>query len=147
MGHAITEARQALDAGEAPYAACIVRGDEVLACAHNRINGRADITAHAEIEAIRAACIATGGTDLSGCTIYSTCEPCSMCLTACVWAGIGRVVWGASMSDEQRFGLAAPTVPAATMQEHLGRPAELAPGVGRDQMLALFELWFRLQAV
>lgn len=147
MGFAIAEARRALDAGEAPYAACIVRGDQVLACAHNRINERADVTAHAEIEAIRAACAAVGGTDLSGSTIYSTCEPCSMCLTACAWAGIGRVVWGARMSDEQRFGLAAPTVPAATMQAHLGRPAELVADVGRDDMLALFELWFRMQAV
>lgn len=147
MGLAIAEARRALDAGEAPYAACIVRGGEVLACTHNRINGRADITAHAEIEAIRAACAATGGTDLSGCTMYSTCEPCSMCLTACVWAGIGRIVWGARMDDEQRFGLAAPTVPAATMQAHLGRPAELVADVGRGEMLALYELWLRLQAV
>jgi syringomycin synthetase protein SyrB1 len=147
MGRAIAEARRALDAGEAPYAACIVRGDEVLACVHNRINGSGDITAHAEVEAIRAACAAAGSTDLSGCTIYSTCEPCSMCLTACAWAGIGRVVFGARMSDEQRFGLAAPTVPAATMQAHLGRPAELVPDVGRDQMLALYELWLRLQAV
>ena len=147
MGRAIAEARRALDAGEAPYAACIVRGGEVLACTHNRISGLADVTAHAEVEAIRAACAATGSTDLSGCTIYSTCEPCSMCLTACVWAGIGRVVSGARMDDEQRFGLAAPTVPAATMQAHLGRPAELVPDVGRDEMLELFELWLRMQAV
>lgn len=147
MGLAIAEARRALDAGEAPYAACIVRGSEVLACAHNRISGSGDITAHAEVEAIRAACAATGSTDLSGCTIYSTCEPCSMCLTASVWAGIGRVVFGAHMSDEQRFGLAAPTVPAATMQAYLGRPAELLPGVGRGPMLALYEVWLRMQAV
>lgn len=147
MGLAIAEARRALDAGEAPYAACIVRGGQVLACTHNRINGRADITAHAEVEAIRAACAVAGSTDLAGCTIYSTCEPCSMCLTACVWAGIGRVVWGARMEDEQRYGLAAPTVPAATMQAHLGRPAELVPEVGRDEMLALYELWLRMQAV
>ena len=147
MGLAIAEARRAFDAGEVPYAACIVRGGEVLACAHNRINGSADITAHAEVEAIRAACAAAGSTDLSGCTIYSTCEPCSMCLTACVWAGIGRVVWGARMDDEQRYGLAAPTVSAATMQAHLGRPAELVADVGRDEMLALYEVWLRMQAV
>jgi amino acid adenylation domain-containing protein len=147
MARAIAEARRALDAGEAPYAACIVRGDSILACAHNRVAGRADITAHAEIEAIRAACAALGSTDLSGCTLYSTCEPCSMCLTACAWAKIGRVVWGARMSDEQRFGLAAPTVPAATMRAQLGRPAELVADLRRDEMLALFELWFRMQAV
>jgi tRNA(Arg) A34 adenosine deaminase TadA len=147
MGHAIAEARRALHAGEAPYAACIVRGDRVLACTHNRINASGDITAHAEIEAIRAACAASGSTDLSGCTIYSTCEPCSMCLTACAWAGIGRVVFGARMGDEQRFGLATPTVPAATMQAHLGRPAELVPDVGRNDMLGLYELWLRMQAV
>lgn len=147
MGRAIAEARRALDAGEAPYAACIVRGDGILACAHNRVAGRADSTAHAEIEAIRAACAALGSTDLSGCTLYSTCEPCSMCLTACAWAKIGRVVWGARMSDEQRFGLAAPTVPAATMRAQLGRPAELVADLRRDDVLALFELWFRMQAV
>jgi amino acid adenylation domain-containing protein len=147
MRVAIDEARRALADGQPPYAACIVKDGEVVAVAHNRIWQHTDATAHAEIEAIREACRRLDTIDLQGCVMYSTAEPCSMCLTAGVWAGIGTMVYGADMADEERFGLAKPTVRAATMQQHLDRPLALVPGVGRDEMRALFEQWLRIRAL
>jgi len=147
MRLAIEQARQALADGQPPYGACIVKDGEVVAAVHNRICRNTDATAHAEVEAIREACRRLGTTLLDGCVMYSTAEPCSMCLTAGVWAGIDTMVYGADMADEERYGLARPTVPASTMQQHLKRPLRLVPGVGRDEMRALFEHWLRIRAL
>jgi amino acid adenylation domain-containing protein len=150
MALAIARARLALAEGQPPYAACIVReaDGEVLALAHNLTVQQGDATAHAEVEAIREACRRVGRSDLSGCVMVSTAEPCSMCLTAGVWAGIDSMVYGAGMDDEQRYGLAQPTVRAAQMQALLEqRPARLVAGIGRDEVRSLFEQWLRIRAL
>lgn len=148
MGLAIARARQALAEGQPPYAACIVRDGEVVALAHNLTGHGLDATAHAEVEALREAGRRLGRIDLSDCVMYSTAEPCSMCLTAGVWAGIGTMVYGADMDDEQRFGLARPTVRARQMQALLQqRPRSLLGGVGQEEVRALFEQWLRIRAL
>lgn len=99
MGEAIAIARRALALGEPPVGACVVAADQVLAVAHNGVIGGPDATAHAEILAIRAACQRCRAPRLDGCTLYATVEPCPMCLAACHYAGIARVVFGASLAD------------------------------------------------
>lgn len=88
-----------VDAGGGPFGAVIVRDGEVLATGTNRVVPDNDPTAHAEVSAIREACRRTGSFKLEGSTIYSSCEPCPMCLSAIYWAGIGRVCYGNTKSD------------------------------------------------
>jgi tRNA(Arg) A34 adenosine deaminase TadA len=99
MDAALAAARQALALGEPPVGACIVMDGATIAAAHNGVIGGPDATAHAEILAIRAACRQQHAARLDGCTLYATVEPCPMCLAACHYAGITRVVYGASLAD------------------------------------------------
>ncbi|MCC5794266.1 MAG: nucleoside deaminase [Chromatiales bacterium] len=99
MELALEQALRALNAGEAPIGACIVRDGELLASAHNGLIAGPDATAHAEIVAIRAACRALRRPRLGGCELYVSVEPCAMCVAACAYAGIGRIVYAASLAD------------------------------------------------
>lgn len=95
MRMALAEARAAAAEGEIPIGAVVVseRG-RILGRGHNRTEALADVTAHAEMQAITAAEIALGGKYLEGCTLYVTVEPCAMCAGAAGWAQLGRVVYG-----------------------------------------------------
>ena len=85
--------------GGGPFGAVIVRNGEIIATGTNRVTENCDPTAHAEVSAIRAACAKLGDFKLSGCTIYSTCEPCPMCLSALYWAGVERIFYGNTKQD------------------------------------------------
>ena len=94
MRRAIRLSEQAMAEGTGPpFGAVIVRDGTVVAEGCNHTHARNDPTAHAEIVAIRLACEAVGSPSLAGCTIYSSAEPCPMCLAAIYWAGIGRVYY------------------------------------------------------
>jgi tRNA(Arg) A34 adenosine deaminase TadA len=96
MGEALGEAKAAAARGEVPVGAVIVREGLVLARAGNRPRAAHDPTAHAEILAIRAACAALGDERLTGCDLYVTLEPCTMCAAAIAFARIRRVYFGAA---------------------------------------------------
>lgn len=96
MALALEEARAALAHDDVPVGAVVVRGDEVLARAHNRREADADPTAHAELLAVRAAAAAIGSWRLDGCVLYVTLEPCFMCAGALVNARLPRLVFGAT---------------------------------------------------
>ena len=85
--------------GGGPFGAVIVRGGEVLATGTNRVTANNDPTAHAEVSAIREACAKIGNFKLEGATIYTSCEPCPMCLSAIYWAGISRIFYGNTKAD------------------------------------------------
>lgn len=105
MELAIFEARQGVKNGDGgPFGAVIMRGETVLASSHNEVLGRNDPTAHAEILAIRTAAKAEGAPHLEGCTLYTTCEPCPMCLAAIHWARIERVVFASTRQDAAQIG-------------------------------------------
>ena len=87
-----------------PFGAVIVRGGEVVATGANQVTASNDPTAHAEIVAIRNACKALGTFDLTGCEIYSSCEPCPMCLTAILWARCAALFYGNTASDAAAAG-------------------------------------------
>lgn len=87
-----------------PFGAVVVRGDQVLAEAFNQVTGSHDPTAHAEVGAIRAACRTLGTFSLAGCEIYSSCEPCPMCLSAIYWARLDRLYFAATRSDAAEIG-------------------------------------------
>jgi tRNA(adenine34) deaminase len=103
MAEALAAAARALALGEPPIGACIVRDGRVLAAEHNGVIGSPDATAHAEILAIRAACRQVRAPRLDDCVLYATVEPCPMCLAACHYAGITRVIFGAGLADMHRL--------------------------------------------
>jgi guanine deaminase len=105
LERAITVAEQGMLQGlGGPFGAVIVRGDTVLAEGCNRVTSSHDPTAHAEVVAIRAACQLVGDFSLAGCEIYSSCEPCPMCLSAIHWARLDRLYFAASRSDAAAIG-------------------------------------------
>jgi tRNA(Arg) A34 adenosine deaminase TadA len=88
-----------------PFGAIIVGPDgRVLAEGCNRVTSANDPTAHAEVTAIRAACEAVGSFQLTGCTLYTSCEPCPMCLSAAYWARVDAIVYGASREEAAAAG-------------------------------------------
>lgn len=132
---ALNEARQAAELGEVPIGAVVVgpRGT-VVGRGHNLTETLADVTAHAEMQAITAAAQTLGGKYLAGCTLYVTVEPCLMCAGAIAWAQVSRIVIGAS--DPKRGYMAytqAPFHPRATV----------VTGVLADDCSALVTAFFR----
>jgi tRNA(Arg) A34 adenosine deaminase TadA len=85
--------------GGGPFGAVIVRDGEIVATGTNRVTASCDPTAHAEVSAIRAACSRLGTFKLEGCVIYTSCEPCPMCLSAIYWAGLERIYYGNTKAD------------------------------------------------
>lgn len=87
-----------------PFGAVIVKDGRVVAEGFNRVTSDNDPTAHAEVSAIRAACAALGAFSLAGCDIYTSCEPCPMCLAAIYWARIDRIFYANTREDAARIG-------------------------------------------
>jgi len=87
-----------------PFAALIVRDSRIVGQGANSVTATNDPTAHGEINAIRAACKALGTFALAGCELYTSCEPCPMCLAAAHWARLGAVYYGCSAADAARAG-------------------------------------------
>ena len=105
MQQAIDEALQGIRAGDGgPFGSVVVKDGKVVGRGHNRVLGHADPTAHGEVEAIRAACRQLGTHDLTGCDIYTTGEPCHMCLCACLWANISHIYYGCTIADNALIG-------------------------------------------
>jgi guanine deaminase len=87
-----------------PFAALVVRDGEVLATGVNLVTATNDPTAHAEVVAIRAACKELGNFQLTGCVVYTSCEPCPMCLAALYWARCDAIFYGNSAADAAAAG-------------------------------------------
>lgn len=88
-----------IDKGGGPFGAVIVRGDEVVSTGANSVTLLNDPTAHAEVLAIRAACARLKNFKLDDCIVYSSCEPCPMCLSALYWAGVKKIFFGNTKED------------------------------------------------
>lgn len=141
MIRAIKKAKEGVLQGQSPFAAVIVRGGKVLAAAHNTVLKDNDSTAHAEINAIKAASKKIKNWNLSGCTIFSTCEPCPMCFAACHWARISKIFYGASIADAIKAGFNELTISAEIMKEKGHSKLEIIPGFMLKENLELFEFW------
>lgn len=141
MALAIDKAKQGVEAGQAPFGACLIKDGQVISCEHNTVWQSNDSTAHAEINAIRETCEKLGTIDLSGCVIYSTCEPCPMCFSACHWAKISTIVYGARITDAKKYGFSELSVSNHKMKELGGSSIEIIADFLRQKNLELFELW------
>ena len=138
MQMAMAEAREGIRKGHGgPFGCVIVKDGLVLAKDHNRVLKNHDATAHGEITAIRKAGEVLGNHDLTGCTLYTTGEPCHMCLCAILWANIDKVYYGCTIADNARIGF---------RDEHFddifgGRDklGDLLTEIDRDKCLQLFD--------
>lgn len=104
MRKAIDLSKENVVNGGGPFGAVIARDGEIIATGVNRVTSNHDATAHAEVSAIRNACAKLGTHDLSGCEIYSSCEPCPMCLGAIYWAHLDRLYYGNDKHDAANIG-------------------------------------------
>ena len=105
MRMAINEAKKGIRNGHGgPFGAVIVKDGEVIAKGHNQVVKNNDPTCHGEIMAIHKACKKLGTFDLSGCEIYTTGEPCPMCMAAILWANIDKVFYGCNILDTEEIG-------------------------------------------
>jgi tRNA(adenine34) deaminase len=145
MAHALAQARLAADMGEVPVGAVVVHDGRVIGVGHNRPVARHDPTAHAEIEALRAAALAMGNYRLDGCELFVTLEPCAMCVGAMLHARLSRVVFGAA---DPKTG-AAGSVVDLFAQAKLNHQTRLQGGVLAPECGALLSQFFgarRLEA-
>lgn len=131
MRCAIAEAKQALTEGEVPIGAVIVAGEQIIGRGHNRTEALADVTAHAEMQAITAAAEHMGGKYLTGCTLYVTVEPCTMCAGALGWSQITHIVYGAA-DPKRGYRLYAPKALHPKCQVTAGVLAEECAGLMKD---------------
>lgn len=99
MRRAIDLAVENVKSGGGPFGAVIARDGHIISTGVNRVTANNDPTAHAEVSAIRAACTKLGTFNLEGCVIYTSCEPCPMCLGAIYWAHIDKIYYGANQHD------------------------------------------------
>lgn len=104
MKRAIFLSEENVKNGGGPFAAVIVKNDEIVAEGCNRVTVDCDPTAHAEVSAIRAACKKLGTFNLSDCEIFTSCEPCPMCLGAIYWAHLSKIYYGNNREDAAKIG-------------------------------------------
>jgi len=141
MRAAIKKAREGICKGQTPFGACITGDGKMVACAHNTVWKDIDATAHAEVNAIREANRRLETVDLSGCTIYSTTEPCPMCFSAIHWAHIGKIVYGASIEDAKKAGFNEMDLSNKRLDGIARTGVDIKAGVLRKECKALFDEW------
>ena len=141
MKLAIAKTDEGIAAGQSPFGAVIVKDGKVVAATHNTVWRTTDPTAHAEVNCIRSAAAALATIDLTGCTMFSTCEPCPMCLSAIHWSKIDRVVYGAVIADADAAGFSELHVDAKTLAAMGKSPLKVEGGLLRAECAALFTRW------
>ena len=143
MQAAIEQARQSIADGQTPFGAVVVRGGELIAGGHNEVWHRTDPTAHAEVVAIQRAAATLKTIDLSGCEMYTTCEPCPMCAAAIHWSRLDAVYYGATIADADGAGFNELTLPAAELYRQGGSGVRIISGVLQAECAALFDAWLQ----
>jgi guanine deaminase len=142
MKRAIALSREAGRTGGGPFGALIVLDGKILGEGTNRVVPSQDPTAHGEIVAIRAACITLGTHDLTGATIFTSCEPCPMCLGAIWWARIARIVYGNTRADAAAIGFDDDAIYNEISQPLKDRKLPLKR-ICAEEALAVFGEWAR----
>jgi guanine deaminase len=141
MRRAIALALENVSAGRGgPFAAVVVRGDAVLAEGTNQVTATNDPSAHAEMLAVRAACRQLGHFQLTGCEIYSSCEPCPMCLGLIYWARPDRVYYAATAEDAAAIGFDDSRIYRELQSPPAARSIPMTQML-RNDALAAFRAW------
>lgn len=140
MNMAAELAENNIDNGGGPFGAVIVRDGVVIATGVNRVTANNDPTAHAEVNAIRNACSKENTFNLSGCVVYTSCEPCPMCLSALYWAGVSRIYYGNTQDDADAINFSDRFI-----YQELDKPKSerIIPCIKMDnsRTIKAFEMW------
>ena len=141
MKLALDEAYEGINNGDGgPFGAVIVKDGKVIGKGHNKVVKNADPTCHGEMEAIRDACKNLGTFDLSGSIIYTTGEPCPMCLGAIMWANIDKVYYGCDVKDTERIGFRDDKFYELSKPENKKR---FVSELDREECLKLYEAYLK----
>lgn len=143
MLRAIKKAREGIKKGQTPFGACIVKKDRVVICVHNVVWQNTDITAHAEVQAIRRACKKLKTIDLSGCVIYSTCEPCPMCFSAIHWAKISKIIYGIRIKDAKKIGFNELSISGKKLKKSGKCSVRFVSDFMREENLEILQEWYQ----
>lgn len=141
MRRAIEITRAGIAAGQSPFGSVIAKDGKVVAATHNTVWLTTDPTAHAEVNCIRAAATALKSIALSGCTLYTTTEPCPMCLSAIHWAKIEKVIYGATIADAADAGFKELFIDAKEMVRMGRSPLVVESGLLQSECAHLFAEW------
>ena len=133
-----------VDRGGGPFGAVIVKDGEVIAAAGNSVTLDNDPTAHAEVNAIRKACSLIRNFKLDGCVVYSSCEPCPMCLSALYWAGVSRIYYGNTAAAADRINFGDDFIYKEIKKPHLERAIPCIHMEGTDAIES-FNKWASLE--
>jgi guanine deaminase len=140
MRRAIVLALDNISCGGGPFAAVVVKDGRIIAEGVNRVTAANDPTAHAEVVAIREACRALRDFQLAGCDLYTTCEPCPMCLGAIYWARPARVFYAGTAADAAAAGFDDAFIYDELRHAPAARRVPMTQLL-RDESLAIFSVW------
>lgn len=141
MQEAVALSRKGMEDGEGgPFGCVIVKGDEIIGRGNNQVTSLNDPTAHAEVMAIRDACRNLGAYQLEDCEVYTSCEPCPMCLGAIYWARPKKIYYANQREDAAAIGF-----DDSMIYEEITKPLNERKipivAVGRDEAITVFEEW------
>jgi len=140
MTRAIELSIESVNSGGGPFGSIIVKNDKVIAEGSNKVTLNNDPTAHGEIVAIRKACKSLNNFNLSGCELYSTCEPCPMCLSAIYWAHIEKIYYANTRDDAQKIDFDDSLIYSELLKNVKIRKIPMVQMM-REEALKAFELW------
>ncbi|HEV3345028.1 MAG TPA: nucleoside deaminase [Pirellulales bacterium] len=143
MRLAIEKCRAGIAQGESPFGCAIAVGDRVVAMSHNIVLSTTDITAHAEVTALRVACRAEKRVHLPDAIVATTCEPCPMCTAALHWAQVAKVYYGATIDDATAAGFNEMRLASREMVRLSGCSLDVVAGLLADECRELFDEWKR----
>lgn len=141
MQLAIDKTKVGIEVGQTPFGCAIACGNDIVAVSHNIVWSTTDITAHAEVTALRKACKNAGNVLLDDCVVATTCEPCPMCMSALHWARVQTVYYGATINDAAAAGFNELTLTAAEVVRLGKSPVKLIDNVLRKECVDLFRQW------
>ena len=140
MLRAITLSIESVKAGSGPFGSVIVKDNKIISEGFNKVTTTNDPTAHGEIVAIRDACKNLNNFDLKNCDLYTSCEPCPMCLSAIYWARINKIYYANTRSDAQKIDFSDELIYEELNKTIKERKIPMHQMM-RDEALKVFEMW------
>ena len=140
MKRAIELSIESINSGGGPFGSVIVKNDKIISEGSNKVTSSNDPTAHGEIVAIREACRQVNNFSLKGLELYSTCEPCPMCLSAIYWARIDKIYYANTRKDAQKIDFDDSLIYSEFKKNIVDRKIPMTQMM-RDEALQAFDLW------
>ena len=140
MKRAIELSIESVNKGGGPFGCVIVKDEKIVSEGSNKVTSTNDPTAHGEIVAIREACKKINNFNLNGCELYSTCEPCPMCLSAIYWSRIDKIYYANTRKDAQKIDFDDSLI-YSEFQKNIGERKIPMIQMMRNEALKAFELW------